>query len=171
MASKLHPKSRLLLRGADSRWTVLSWTSGSAALTPNPDLKPVLVPGVNPKRKHSMLPVLIVLFLISYSLMTMLIVEQGRTIDSQRSLIRSLFNDSSQLSHMKIEALQKQRAEAQAQAEAKTHSQVQTPSTQDKPRDQSKIDRNADKLRKSAPPKPPQDGATLDDVRRVVVRI
>ena len=112
-----------------------------------------------------MLPVLVVLFVISYSLMTMLIVEQGRTIDSQRSLIRSLFHDSSELSHMKVQALQKQRAAAQAQAEAKTHSQVQTPSTQDKTREHSKVDR------KPAPPKPPKDGATLDDVRRVVVSI
>jgi hypothetical protein len=112
-----------------------------------------------------MLPVLVVLFLISYSLMTMLIVEQGRTINSQRSLIRSLFSDSSELSHMKVQALQKQRAAAQAQAEAKTHSQVQTPSTQDKKRDQSKADR------KLVPPRPPKDGATLDDVRRVVISI
>ena len=112
-----------------------------------------------------MLPVLIVLFVISYSLMTMLIVEQGRTIDSQRSLIQSLFGDSSELNHIKREAVQKQYAAAQAQAEAKTHSQVQTPSTQDKTRDRSKIER------KAAPPKLPKEGFTLDDVRRVVVRI
>jgi hypothetical protein len=144
---------------------VLSWTLGSAALNPNPELKPILVPTVSPKRKHSMLPVLVVLFVLSYSLMTMLIVEQGRTIDSQRSLIRSLFNDSSELNHMKREAVQKQYAAAQAQAEAKTHSQVQTPSTQDKARDHSKIEV------KPAPPKLPKEGFTLDDVRRVVIRI
>ena len=33
------------------------------------------------RKKHNMLPVLVVLFLISYGLMTMLIIEQGRTID------------------------------------------------------------------------------------------
>jgi Sec-independent protein translocase protein TatA len=112
-----------------------------------------------------MLPVLVVLFVISYSLMTMLIVEQGRTIESQRSLIRSLFNDSTELSQMKSEAIQKQHAAAQAQAEAKTHSQVQTPSTQDKTRDHSKVGR------KPAPPRFPKDGVTLDDVRRVVISI
>jgi hypothetical protein len=144
---------------------VLSWTLGNAALNPNPELKPILVPGVSPKRKHSMLPVLIALFVISYSLMTMLIVEQGRTIDSQRSLIQSLFGDSSELSQIKKEAVKKQYAAAQAQAEAKTHSQVQTPSTQDKTRDHSKVEV------KPAPPKFPKEGATLDDVRRVVIRI
>jgi hypothetical protein len=38
-------------------------------------------------KKHGWLPLLVVLFLISYGLMTMLIVEQGRTIESQRALI------------------------------------------------------------------------------------
>jgi cytoskeletal protein RodZ len=41
---------------------------------------------------------LTILFLISYGLMTMLIVEQGRTIESQRALIRELFHDSTALS-------------------------------------------------------------------------
>jgi SOS response regulatory protein OraA/RecX len=66
---------------------------------------------------------------------------------------------------MKVEAVQKQRAAAQAQAEAKSHSQVQTPSTQDKKRDHSKVDRNL------APPKLPKDGFSLEDVRRVVISI
>ena len=37
-----------------------------------------------------MLPVLTVLFLISYGLMTLLIVEQGTTIQAQRTLIHQL---------------------------------------------------------------------------------
>ena len=49
------------------------------------------------KPGRSLLPVLIVLFLVSYSLLTMLVVEQGRTIDSQRSLIQMLFSDSVEL--------------------------------------------------------------------------
>jgi len=48
-------------------------------------------------RKHGWLPLLVVLFLISYGLMTMLIVEQGRTIESQRALIHELFRDNTQL--------------------------------------------------------------------------
>jgi hypothetical protein len=116
-----------------------------------------------------MLPVLVVLFVISYSLMTMLIVEQGRTIQTQRGLIQSLFSDSSELSHMKSQAIQKQRAAAQAQAEAKAHSQVQTPSTQDK--SPSGADRNASKVQKPAPPRYPAGGDALQDVRRVVLSI
>ena len=53
-------------------------------------------------KKRGWLPLLTVLFLISYALMTMLIVEQGQTIESQRVLIRELFRDSTELSAMKI---------------------------------------------------------------------
>jgi hypothetical protein len=52
-------------------------------------------------KKNGWLPVLTVLFLISYALMTALVVEQGRTIDSQRALIRELFRDSTELSAIK----------------------------------------------------------------------
>jgi hypothetical protein len=52
-------------------------------------------------KKHGWLPLLSVLFLISYGLMTMLIVEQGRTIESQRALIHELLRDSNELSATK----------------------------------------------------------------------
>jgi hypothetical protein len=73
------------------------------------------------------LPLLTVLFLLSYGLMTMLIVEQGRTIDSQRALIRELFRDSTELSAVKQKA-----AQDSAQASSpKTQAPVtQSPSTQ-----------------------------------------
>ncbi len=57
-------------------------------------------------KKHGWLPLLVVLFLISYGLMTMLIVEQGQTIESQRTLIRDLFRDSTELSAAKMKAKQ-----------------------------------------------------------------
>ena len=43
-----------------------------------------------PKKKRSLLPLLTVVFLLSYGLMTMLIVEQGSVIQSQRNLIKIL---------------------------------------------------------------------------------
>lgn len=52
-------------------------------------------------KKRPFLPLLTVLFLISYGLMTMLIVEQGNTIESQRLLIKQLFSDSTELNAMK----------------------------------------------------------------------
>ena len=69
---------------------------------------PVLEIVPAPRKKHGWLPLLTVLFLISYGLMTMLVVEQGRTIESQRALIRDLFRDSQELSAVR----QHQRQEA-----------------------------------------------------------
>ena len=124
-----------------------------------------------PKSKHSALPLLVFLFFVCWGMMSLLIVEQGRTIESQRTLIRSLFEDSSQLSHLKGEIFQKQRAAAQAQAEAKAHSQSQSPSTQDNQRDQSKNGSGSHKLQKPVPRKPPTDTATSEDERRNVLTI
>jgi hypothetical protein len=41
------------------------------------------------------------IFLLVYVLMSLLVVEQSRTIESQRQLIRALFQDSLELTHMK----------------------------------------------------------------------
>jgi hypothetical protein len=73
-------------------------------------------------KKRGWLPLLTVLFLISYGLMTMLIVEQGRTIESQRALIRELFRDSRELSAVRMKA-------AQEMAESNT-AKTQLPVTQ-----------------------------------------
>lgn len=78
-----------------------------------------------PRKKFGWLPILTVLFMISYALMTMLIVEQGETIESQRALIRELFRDSTALSAAKMKAVQEERAQALAQ-----HPSSQNPSTQ-----------------------------------------
>jgi len=127
---------------------------------------------VMPKPKQwSMLPLLTVLFLISYALMATLVVEQGRTIDSQRFLIKQLFRDSSELTGMKTSLFQKQRAQAQAQAEANAHSQAQAPSSQATPRDNAKSNRNPGKLRRPAPLRPPRNTSDVADERRALFSI
>jgi hypothetical protein len=78
-------------------------------------------------KKHSRLPVLVVLFLISYGLMTMLIVEQGETILSQRALIRDLFRDSKELSAVKINTLKERPLAPSTKAQ---NPSTQIPSTQ-----------------------------------------
>jgi len=47
--------------------------------------------------------------LVAYLLLSMLIVEQGRTIEAQRSLIRLLYSDSQQLNALRVERLREQR--------------------------------------------------------------
>lgn len=44
-----------------------------------------------------------VIMLAAYFLLALLVIEQGRIIDSQRSLIRALFSDSLQLNAMRVE--------------------------------------------------------------------
>jgi hypothetical protein len=168
------------LWGTDRGLNLLSWTQDTVVAIPQ------ALPAPKPKRKHSLLPVLIALFLISYGLMSLLAVEQDRTIAAQRYLIRSLLGDSSELSNLKGRLIQKQQAEAQAQAKAGTRSQAQTPLTQgpstqapttQAPTTQDKMGGNAQssqsvgKTRKAVPQKPPLGIADIVDGRRIVKTI
>lgn len=82
-----------------------------------------------PARKRGWLPLLIVLFLISYGLMTMLIVEQGAQIESQRVLIRDLFRDSAELTAFRTKVA-KEQAQGTATKTPVTENLTQTPSAQ-----------------------------------------
>jgi hypothetical protein len=166
--------------GRRSGSQLLSWTQDTVVAIPQ------ALPAPKPKRKHSLLPILIVLFLVSYGLMCLLAVEQDRTIAAQRYLIRSLLGDSSELSNLKGKLIQKQYAEAQAQAKAGSRSQAQTPltqvpstqapttqapMTQDKPGGNAQSSHNAGKARKTVPPKPPLGISDIVDGRRIVETI
>jgi hypothetical protein len=48
-----------------------------------------------------MLPLLVILFIVSYVILTVLVFEQGQTIESQRTLIREMLKDSTQLATLK----------------------------------------------------------------------
>jgi hypothetical protein len=52
-------------------------------------------------RPTGILPLLVILFIVSYGILTMLVFEQGQTIESQRSLIREMLKDSTQLAALK----------------------------------------------------------------------
>lgn len=86
------------------------------------------------RKRHGWLPLLTVLFLISYGLMTMLIVEQGQTIESQRALIRELFRDSGELSAFKLNA-QRQKSATRLQV-APQNPSTQVPSLKQAPSSQ-----------------------------------
>src|SRR5579863_3803288 len=159
---------------------LLSWTQDTVVAIPQ------ALPARKSKRKHPMLPVLIVLFLVSYGLMCLLAVEQDRTISAQRYLIQSLLGDSSELSNLKGKLIQKHYADAQAQAKAGSRSQAQppltqvpstqapmtqAPMTQDKPGGNAQSSHNAGKPRKTVPPKPPLGISDIVDGRRIVETI
>ena len=166
--------------GRRSGFQLLSWTQDTVVAIPQ------ALPARKSKRKHPMLPVLIVLFLVSYGLMCLLAVEQDRTISAQRYLIQSLLGDSSELSNLKGKLIQKHYADAQAQAKAGSRSQAQTPltqvpstqapmtqapMTQDKPEGNAQSSHNAGKPRKTVPPKPPLGISDIVDGRRIVETI
>jgi hypothetical protein len=90
------------------------------------------MPMAAPKKKRSLLPLLTVLFLFSYGLMTLLIVEQGSAIQSQSNLIKVLMRDSTELWTAKGKAIGDQQM-AKAQAEVRRHApstQMQAPSAE-----------------------------------------
>jgi hypothetical protein len=52
-------------------------------------------------RPAALLPLLVILFVVSYCILTMLVFEQGQTIESQHGLIREMLKDSAQLAALK----------------------------------------------------------------------
>ncbi len=125
-------------------------------------------------KKRGWLPLLTVLFLLSYGLMTTLIVEQGRTIDSQRALIRELFRDSTELSAVKQKAAQDsaQASSAKTQAPVTQYPStqaptIQAPSSQAGPQQQPTQSQSAkQKPDFKMPSKPAAD--LVDDVRTLI---
>jgi hypothetical protein len=133
------------------------------------------------KKKRSLLPLLTVLFLFSYGLMTVLIVEQGSAIQAQRNLIKVLMRDSTELWAAKGKAIgDKQIAQAQAENQAPAPSvqapstqapsaqipSTQTPSTQAVPQHRSQS--RAGKVAKPESQRPPVPASDLVDQRRAL---
>ena len=127
-------------------------------------------------KKRGWLPLLTVLFLISYGLMTMLIVEQGATIESQRALIRELFRDSTELTAMKMkQAASQNPAKNQAQNPSSQNPSTQVPSTQapmkQAPSSQGvQPGRAQNQLQKQSEP-PSKPASDLADRRRALITI
>lgn len=129
------------------------------------------------KSSRSLLPVLTILFLVSYGLLTMLVVEQGRTIDSQRGLIHLLFSDSVQLSSIKGKAAQKQN-DAQARAQAQKNSPVAQPAPSDPRKSPSTSqpqagakNQSTSKFARPLPQRPPKNTVDQGDDRRTLISI
>jgi hypothetical protein len=117
-----------------------------------------------PRKRHSLLPILTGLFIVSYGLMTMLIVEQGAAIQSQSNLIKVLMPDSRELWALKGKAItDNQIAKTKKPGHAQT---AQPPSTEavPQPHSQNQVDKTA-KPDRQFPPVPASD---LIDQRRAV---
>lgn len=124
-------------------------------------------------RPAAMLPILVVLFVVSYCLLTMLVFEQGQTIESQRTLIRAMLQDSSQLAALKgkLAAGQLPHNQASGPADQRTDQK-----SADQKNDQNSAQKNSvapmiSGKKQSKPPRttmqmPGKPESDLEDVRR-----
>ena len=122
-----------------------------------------------PKKKRTLLPLLTIVFLLSYGLMTMLIVEQGSVIQSQRNLIKVLMRDSTELWGMKGKGIADQqtaRTKTQGQVPSAQAPSAQGPSNQAAPQRHSSG--HANRVAKPQPQLPPVPASDLVDQRRAL---
>jgi hypothetical protein len=120
------------------------------------------------KTRGALLPLLVILFLISYGILTLLVVEQGRTIDAQRNLLREMLKDSTQLASLKNKLARDDSAQPRDKATAQTDQKEavsgSSPSVAPKmPGKETKHPGKTARTLKSIPEKPAAD---LQDVRR-----
>ena len=128
----------------------------------------LLAPSEAPKKKSrsALLPLLVILFLISYSLLTLLVVEQGRTIESQRTLLREMLKDSTQLAELKGR-LAREQAARQVQPPAQQAQPAQKdPFVNKAPKSPDKDSRHPEKPTRSLKTVPEKPASDLEDVRR-----
>ena len=71
------------------------------------NLRPILTPGYYRARNFPWRRGLTLLLCLMSILMSLTVFEQGRTIDSQRRLIRQLFQDSLELNAARLKLAQK----------------------------------------------------------------
>jgi hypothetical protein len=116
------------------------------------------------KPKHSLLPLLTVVFLISYGLLTFLVVEQDRVIGAQRLLIRQMLSDSNELSALKGKMVQQQN-------QAHPKSQWQSPAPPALGKKHSKNSHDTRRMPKLMPEKPPIPASDAMDERRALITI
>ena len=119
-----------------------------------------------PSRSTVMMPLLVILFVVSYSILTMLVFEQGQTIESQRGLIREMLKDSTQLATLKNKLARDEdkRFDEKLSAQPEQKSGATAPAAGEKGpgKDSKKAGKSARSM-KQVPGKPPAD---LEDVRR-----
>lgn len=121
-------------------------------------------------RPTGVLPLLVILFIVSYGILTMLVFEQGQTIESQRGLIREMLKDSTQLAALKGKmALNDSSRPPDKPASPADSKNAENPTAVPKGLDGKGVDKDAKRpgratrSLKSVPGKPEAD---LEDVRR-----
>lgn len=109
------------------------------------------------------------LFLLSYGLMVLLVVEQNRTITSQRWVITELMSDSKELSSLKRSLVMEHHDPQPVAPKNQTHSPSSqaTPSPKAAPAPKTQSNSSA-RYRRNPPEHPPRLASDTPDVRRAV---
>jgi len=122
-----------------------------------------------PQRNRPTGQVILVLLLVTFPLLALLVLEQGRVIDAQRLLIQQLSGDSQQLNSIRVRELQNRAKQAtppapppQADTQPQPGAQPQPgpqPQTGTQPQSGAAPERKSRKRRQTqqAPPLPPQE--------------
>lgn len=125
-------------------------------------------------RPTGVLPLLVILFIVSYGILTMLVFEQGQTIESQRSLIREMLKDSTQLAALKGKLAVREGSQNGPQVQQKTPAGTKSadsgnPAAGANGSDTKGIDKETKrpgKTTRSLKTVPGKPAADLEDVRR-----
>jgi hypothetical protein len=138
-----------------------------------------VMPIAVPRKQRTLLPLLTVVFLFSYGLMTLLIVEQNTAIQAQRNLIQVLLGDSKELwAIINAQALPNRAPSTQGQAPSIQAPSTQAPSTQTPstqvPSTRAPHQHSQSRAGKGARPNtqvPPVPASDLTDQRRVLITL
>lgn len=116
----------------------------------------------------ALLPLLVILFIVSYAILTLLVFEQGQTIESQRGLIRQLLKDSTQLASLKgklAHDAKQEQDKASAQADRKDK-EAESGNAAAGAKGSDKDTKRPGKSARSTKETPGKPAADLEDVRR-----
>jgi len=117
------------------------------------------------------MPLLVILFIVSYGILTMLVFEQGQTIESQRGLIREMLKDSTQLAAIKDKMAKDdvKRLHEKAPAQVNPQPDSKTPDSASAavgPKTPDKKDSRSSKSARTMKQVPGKPASDLEDVRR-----
>ena len=120
-------------------------------------MEQTIVVAEQPQRNRPTGQVILAVLLVTFPLLALLVLEQGRVIDAQRLLIQQLTSDSQQLNSIRVRELQN-RAKPAAPF-AKTPQADTQPQTGAQPQSGAAPERKSRKRHESkqAPPPPPQE--------------
>jgi hypothetical protein len=118
------------------------------------------------KTRGTFFPLLVALFVVSYGILTLVVVEQGRTIESQRSLLREMLNDSTQLAALKGKLARDAQSKDKPAAQPEPKAGVSGGAGNAAPKAPSKEAKRPGKSARTMKAVPEKPAADLRDVRR-----